>query len=151
MPWVVDGNNLAAGAAREKTRQAVLALAHREKLKVVLFFDGAPPPGAPSVERLGSVEVRYVPHADAAILALLRQGGRGWRLVSSDQALAAQARHLGAEVMATREFWRKLQAHKPSTEESVKSTTGGGEDYRSGVTPLPPQALRIRRKRRKAL
>lgn len=149
MPWVVDGNNLAGGAAREKTRRAVLALAHREKLRVVLFFDGAPPPGTPAVERLGSVEVRYVPHADAAILAFLQQGGRGWRLVSSDRALAAQARNLGAEVISTREFWRKLEDQPGPRDDAARPEAGGGEDYRSGVTPLPPQALTIRKRRKR--
>lgn len=151
MPWVVDGNNLAGGSAREKARQAVLALAHREKLRVVLFFDGAPPPGSPAVERLGSVEVRYVPHADSAILALLQQGGRGWRLVSSDQALAAQARHLGAEVISAREFWHKLATQQATAEDKGKSVAGAEQDYRSGVTPLPQQPLTIRRKRRRGL
>lgn len=149
MPWVVDGNNVAGGTAREATRRAVLALAHREKLKIVLFFDGAPPPGTPAVEHLGAVEVRYVPHADSAILALLQQGGRGWRLVSSDQALASKARSLGAEVVSARAFWRKLESQKSGPEEPDKSNAIGGGDYRAGVTPLPQQPGRIRRKRRK--
>ncbi len=151
MPWVVDGNNLAGGSSREKARQAVLALAHREKVKVVLFFDGAPPPGSPPVERLGSVEVRYVPHADTAILALLRKDGRGWRLVSSDQALAAQARHVGAEVMPVRTFWRKLEALEASSRAACKPVPAAEDDYRAGVTPLPAKPLPVRRKRPRKL
>lgn len=150
MPWVVDGNNVAGGTAREATRRAVLALAHREKLKVVLFFDGAPPPGTPAVEHLGAVEVRYVPHADSAILALLQQGGRGWRLVSSDQALASKARSLGAEVVSVREFWRKLAGWEATNKGEPRFSAGEEVDYRLGATPLPQEPLRVRRKRRKS-
>lgn len=148
MPWVVDGNNLAGGGDREKVRRTILELARRQRVRVVLFFDGAPPAGVPSVEKLGSVEVRYVPHADSAILDLLRTGARGWRLVSSDQALVSKARGLGAEVVSAAAFRRKLEAGgKPPNDE--RETPPVGADYRAGVTPLPPEPMRVRRKRGK--
>lgn len=103
------------------------------------------------MERLGSVEVRYAPHADTAILAFLQQVGGGWRLVSSDRALASRARALGAEVVSAQEFWHKLTSQSPTDEDAGKAQADGGEDYRSGVTPLPEQALRVRRKRCKRL
>jgi len=63
VPWLLDGNNLAQGGDRERVRRAALDLARRERLRVLLYFDGAPPQGTPPVQRLGAVEVRYVPHA----------------------------------------------------------------------------------------
>lgn len=148
MPWVVDGNNLAGGSDRERVRRAILNLARREKLRVVVFFDGAPPAGAPWVEKLGAVEVRYVPHADAAILAFLRGSGRGWRLVSSDQALVSRARGLGADVVSVADFRRKLE-RGDETVDGQRANPAAGADYRAGVTPLPPEPLRVRRRRAK--
>lgn len=62
MPWILDGNNLARGGNRERVRRAALALARTERIRLVLFFDGAPPAGSPDTERLGAVDVRYVPN-----------------------------------------------------------------------------------------
>ncbi|MGC8916842.1 MAG: hypothetical protein ACP5NF_07680 [Thermoanaerobaculum sp.] len=145
MPWVVDGNNVACGQDREGVRKAVLALSHREKLKVVLFFDGPPPEGVPGVERLGAVEVRYVPYADGAIIELLKTGS-GWRLVTSDRELAAKAKGLGAEVVSSRAFWRKLEAFSPSPGDDKEAVRD--DDFRRGVTPLPSAPGRVRRRRR---
>lgn len=147
MPWVVDGNNLAGGSDREAVRRSILELARRQKLRVVLFFDGAPPAGVPPVEKLGSVEVRYVAQADAAILQLLARDGRGWRLVSSDRLLASKARMLGAEVVSAAAFRRRLEAGGGSGEKPQPASTV--PDSFAGVVPLPEQPLRIRPRRPK--
>ena len=108
MPWIVDGNNLAGGGGRAEVRGAVLALAHRERIRIVLFFDGAPPAGAPEVERLGSVQVHYVPNADDAIVRFLAGRGRGWTVATDDRGLAQRVRNTGAAAVPTGVFRTKL-------------------------------------------
>lgn len=108
MPWLLDGNNLAKGRARERVRRAALDLARRQRVKVLVVFDGAPPEGGEEVEHLGQVEVRYTHHADMAILAVLGQSGGGWRVATDDRELARRARDAGAEVVAREAFWRRV-------------------------------------------
>ena len=147
MPWLLDGNNLASGGDREKVRRAALDLARSERLRVVLLFDGAPPPGSPALERLGSVEVRYVPNADLAALALLAAGGRGWRLASSDRDLARQARHTGAEVVSREQFWSRIEALSgdAGSAREVRSASPGADGL-EGVVRLRPEPRRVRRR-----
>ncbi|MFI5143694.1 MAG: hypothetical protein ACHQQS_06565 [Thermoanaerobaculales bacterium] len=113
MPWVLDGNNLARGGDRERVRRAALALARRERVRILVFFDGSPPEGGGAVEKLGAVEVRYVPHADTAILATLGRAGRAWRLATDDRGLAARAQTSGAQVVGGAAFWQWV-AREPS-------------------------------------
>lgn len=120
MPWLLDGNNLARGGAREAVRRAALSVARRERVRIVVFFDGAPPAGGTATERLGTVDVRYARHADTAIVAFLRGAGRGWRLATDDRGLARSAREAGAEVVSAAAFWAKAAEV--------------GEDQRSGLT-----------------
>ena len=145
MPWVIDGNNLARGGDRENVRRAALALARAERVSIVVFFDGAPPPGVGDRERLGTVEVRYAPHADAAIIAFLAGKGREWRLATDDRALATRARHAGAEVVGADAFWRRV------------ASAGAGEHEREAGVPgrrvgnverLPDGPVRVPRRRR---
>jgi predicted RNA-binding protein with PIN domain len=107
VPWLLDGNNLARGRDRESVRRAALAVARHERVRILVFFDGAPPQGAGEAEKLGSVEVRYVAHADSAILAFLRGSGRGWRVATDDRALGLAARAAGADVVSAARFWQK--------------------------------------------
>jgi hypothetical protein len=107
MPWILDGSNLAGGRDREGVRRAALAVARHERVRLVLYFDGAPPPGSDATVRLGQVEVRYVPHADSAIVAQVSGEGRGWIVATDDRALSARVRGLGARAVGTAEFWEK--------------------------------------------
>jgi hypothetical protein len=107
MPWLIDGNNVAAGGDRARVRESALALVRHEKLRIVLFFDGVPPPGVPAVERLGRVEVRYAADADRAIVAFLRDAGHGWRVVTDDRELARRSRLAGADVVPGAAFLAK--------------------------------------------
>lgn len=149
MPWVLDGNNLAGGSARATVRRAALELARSERVRIVLFFDGAPPAGRAAVERLGAVEVRYVRDADAAILTLLADGGRGWRVATNDRALAARAKAAGAEAVGGTVFWEKV-------ERATSAGAGGRQppekrpedpDLDGEIQRLPPAAERVRRRR----
>ncbi len=120
MAWVLDGNNLAGGMERSRVRQAALDLARRERVRIVVFFDGAPPPGVAAIERLGAVEVRYVADADVAIVALVGRGGQGLRVATDDQELARRVRGCGGQVVGGKVFWEK-----------VRRTVGdGGEEAR---------------------
>lgn len=148
MPYLVDGNNVAGGKDRAKVRQAALRLAERERLRVILYFDGAPPQGVKEVEFLGAVEVRYVPHADTAMLAFLSRAGSGWKVFTSDRSLAEKARNLGGTVLPARAFWDKVAAaHKVGVEEDKFSQDA--ESFYRSVTPLAPGPERVRRRKRK--
>ncbi|MBI4916766.1 MAG: NYN domain-containing protein [Acidobacteria bacterium] len=146
MPWILDGNNLARGGNRERVRRAALALARTERIRIVLFFDGAPPAGSPDTERLGPVEVRYVPYADRAILDVVSPRGRGWRVASDDRALAVRVRAAGAECVAASSFWEKAasaEAKAPAEEHSIGTAT------LDGVERLVDAPARVPRRRRK--
>ena len=77
---------------------------------VVLFLDGAPL----SLPAVGSVEVRFAPGgpnaADRAITDYVRASAEpeSLRVVTSDAALAADVRALGAEVIPARGFRDRL-------------------------------------------
>jgi hypothetical protein len=152
MPWVLDGNNLAGGGDRDTIRQAALALARRERLRIVLFFDGEPPAGAPSVERLGAVEVRYVPNADEAIVVFLRAQAPGWRLASDDRGLARRARDAGADVVGAANFWERAQRQEALAGRSAAAPDLACEAayFHDPDNRLPePPAHTIRRRRRR--
>ena len=147
MPWLLDGNNLARGGDREAVRRAALALARSQRLRVLLLFDGAPPAGSPAVERLGAVEIRYVPNADLAVLTHLAAGGRGWRLATDDRALAGRARGLGAQVVSSDQFWAVVAA---SAERLGPAQDKPGDHVATGplenVERLEPEPGRVRRR-----
>jgi hypothetical protein len=146
MPWVIDGNNLARGGDRESVRSAGLALARAERVSIVIFFDGAPPPGVGDRERLGSVEVRYAPHADAAIISFLAGKGRQWRLATDDRALATRARHGGVETVPAEAFWQRVAAAGDSEQDHE---AGAGRQRGGPVERLPDGPVRVPRRRRK--
>jgi hypothetical protein len=148
VPWLLDGNNLARGGAREAVRCAALNVARQERVRIVVFFDGAPPAGGSAKEVLGRVEIRYARHADSAIVAFLRGAGRGWRLATDDRALARSAREAGAEVVTAAAFWAKSEAAGPP-EPSVTAGTAD-EEARYFAQPdhrLPRGPGRVPRRR----
>ena len=151
MPWILDGNNLASGGDRERVRRAALALARTEKVRILVFFDGAPPLGANAIERLGAVEVRYVPHADAAILAALAGGARTWRLATDDRALGARARASGASVVGGAAFWRRLDERATAPAEQAHGAPDIDQEaayFADSSQALPEQPRRVVRRRR---
>lgn len=150
MPWLLDGNNLARGGARERVRRAALEMARVQRVKVLVVFDGAPPAGSTEVERLGQVEVRYAPHADAAILELLVAGGPGWRVATDDRELARRARDKGAEVVAGVAFWARvaeLSSRPGAADQPVplwRRELAFFEDQRNRLPPAPTRVMRRR-------
>jgi hypothetical protein len=150
MPWLLDGNNLARGGDRSSVRRAALAMARNERVRILVFFDGAPEPGGATSEKLGPVEIRHARHADTAILAFLSKAGRGWRLATDDRDLGRAARATGAEVVPAASFWRKAEAAlqtagpaaEPVSDVAAEMAYLANESHR-----LPGRPSRIRRKR----
>ena len=116
MPTVIDGDNLLGtwpGRSRSDADKRTLArdvdvLRRVGKRRVVLVFDGSPPPGVsygPDVLYSGNGRT-----ADAVILELLRgeSDKRGWTVVTNDRSLADQCRWLEARVEAARTFRLRL-------------------------------------------
>jgi hypothetical protein len=159
VPWLLDGNNLVRGGDREAVRRAALAVARHERVRILIFFDGAPPAGVGATERLGRVETRYTGHADTAILAFLQRGGREWRVATDDRELGGRARAAGAEVVPAASFWHKAQTAAQASE----SQTGAVGDVVAELDyfaderhRLPESSTRVARRsvrprRRKAL
>lgn len=111
--YLFDGYNLLHASGYEEPRELVDALASFVALRGshgIVVFDGA---GGETV--LGSLEVRYAPHADALLerLAVANRGRRRVLLVSSDTALRDT---VGLEVgkLGAAAFVRDLvaQSHK---------------------------------------
>jgi hypothetical protein len=116
MPRVIDGDNLLGtwpGRRRSDAEKRALArevdvLRRREKRRLVLVFDGSPPPGVSyGADVFFSGPGRK---ADALILEMLRREGdpRGFTVVTNDRSLADQCRFLGAHVEAVRAFRERL-------------------------------------------
>jgi hypothetical protein len=150
VPWLLDGNNLAKGRDRASVRRAALAVARQEHVRILIFFDGAPPPGVGETEKLGAVEVRYVAHADGAILAFLRGSERGWRVATDDRALGVAARATGAEVVAGASFLEKAAAAVESGGEASAQPSGVEQELAYFADPahrLPVEPSRIARRR----
>ncbi len=131
MPRVIDGDNLLGtwpGRSRSDPEKRELArqvdrLRRREKRRLVLVFDGTPPPGVSyGADVLFSGQGRK---ADAVILELLKHetDPRGWSVVTGDRSLADQCRFVGASVEAPRAFRVRLEfdpaVEKPETADDV--------------------------------
>ena len=125
MPYLIDGHNLigrhpALSLADPDDERELLKLladyARRSRRKLVVFFDRGQTGSRP--QRLGSLEVHFVPSgrsADAALLDYLRRlpDPRNWRVVTSDRRVATQARQHGAVVISADEFLRSMHAASP--------------------------------------
>ena len=116
MPRIVDGDNVLgtwpgrsrSDADKRQLVREVDALMRREKRRIVVVFDGVPPPGVsygPDVTFSGAGR-----KADAVILELLRRERdvAGWTVVTNDRALGDQCRWLGASVQGARELRGRL-------------------------------------------
>ena len=117
MPRLIDGDNLLGtwpGRTRGDAEKRALvrevdALRRHEKRRLVLVFDGSPPPGVsygPDVHFSGIGR-----KADAVILELLRRESdkRGWAVVTNDRSLADQCRYLGARIEGAKDFRERLR------------------------------------------
>jgi predicted RNA-binding protein with PIN domain len=107
MPIAIDGNNLLhtlphPHRSRDEVRRAVLDQCRREKMSVIVVFDGPPPSGVPTTEHLGRVTVLYSESksADDVIIGILgsTDSAQSWSVVTNDRGLAARARERGASI-----------------------------------------------------
>jgi len=131
MPSVIDGDNLLGtwpGRRRSDAEKRALvreidALRRREQRRLVVVFDGSPPPGVSY-----GADVHYSGpgrKADALILELLKRerDPRGWTVVTGDRSLADQCRFVGARIEAPKGFREKLRVdtagEKPDAADEV--------------------------------
>ncbi len=130
MPVLVDGSNLlhalgTANARRADVRRLVLERVRHERMRVVVVFDGPPPAGAPAIESLGRVTIRYAApsSADDVIVGLLPSGpeSRGWTVVTDDRGLAARVRQHGASVRPLAHWRHGMDGPRPSAERGALS------------------------------
>lgn len=132
MPFLVDGDNLLGtwpGRKRSDAERRGLAFeldrfAARHRRRVVVVFDGNPPPGVdlgPDVRFSGPGRT-----ADDVILGFLRdvEDRRGWIVVTSDRSLGDQCRYLDARVERADGFRKRLLnqsgEEKPQREDDVE-------------------------------
>jgi predicted RNA-binding protein with PIN domain len=122
MPYLIDGHNLipkVPGLSLQELddEQHLLEMlqefCRRQRKQVEVFFDNAPPGGV-RARNLGSVTARFVRQgttADDAIrkrLVNLGRAARNWTVVSSDQAVQAEARAVQAQPMPSETFARLM-------------------------------------------
>ena len=122
MPYIIDGHNLipkVPGLSLQEMddEQHLLEMlqefCRRQRKQVDVFFDNAPP-GGMRARNLGSVTARFVRQgatADDAIrkrLVNLGRAARNWTVVSSDQAVQAEARASQAQSMPSETFARLM-------------------------------------------
>ncbi len=128
MPRLLDGDNLLGswpGRSRSEGERRLLAreiasLARDLKRRIVLVFDGEPPPGIhPGPDVLFS---RRGCRADDLILEILRgqDDPRGWTVVTNDRSLRDRCRDLGARVERCDAFRERLS--RVSSPEKPDST-----------------------------
>lgn len=128
MSWVVDGNNLLgriSNTARESVdakRELVQRLgqfARSKRVRVACYFDGPEPEHFG--KHLGSVIVIFSGRKSADELIAQRVSERdGWKVVTSDQALAARVAGRRVEIVAPHELVRML-------EETARQQAGGSD------------------------
>ena len=122
MPYIIDGHNLVPKVPGLSLQQMddeqhllemLQEFCRRQRKQVEVYFDNAPPGGV-RARNLGSVTARFVRQgttADSAIrrrLANLGRAARNWTVVSSDQAVQAEARAVQAQSMPSETFARLL-------------------------------------------
>ena len=120
MPWIVDGSNVlgTARAATEAKRELVRNLARfarAKRTRVVCVFDGAETESFGT--KLGSVSVVFsgARSADELIVARVASGS-GWKVVTSDRALAGRVGGRRVEVVEPRQLLAEIEALPPSEE-----------------------------------
>ena len=122
MPYIIDGHNLIPKVPGLSLQQMddeqhlvemLQEFCRRQHKQVEVYFDNAAPGGV-RARNLGLVTMRFVRQgstADSAIrrrLVSLGRVARNWTVVSSDQAVQAEARAAQAQVISSDTFARLL-------------------------------------------
>jgi hypothetical protein len=118
MPYLIDGHNLIpkiAGLSLEEMddEQQLIELLQEycrlQRKQVEVFFDNAPAGGV-RARNMGLLIARFVRQGSSADYAIrqrltrLGRSARNWTVVSSDQAVQAEARASQARAMSSEEF-----------------------------------------------
>lgn len=137
---LVDGHNLIGRApglslgdeagSREALLRRLAAFRSGRREALTVFFDG-PRPGAAAEQRFGGLGVVYSgagATADDEILRRLDRGNpRAATVVTSDRALADQARGRGARVESCEAFLGRLEARRAGPAPAEKPRAEPGE------------------------
>ena len=124
MPVIIDGNNLLHSLPRSErsrgdVRRQALDSVRREGIQLTVVFDGPPPQGAPPVEHLGNVTVRYsgAETADSVIVKILpaNRQAKDWVVVTNDRGLQAAARDRGATIRTLKEWTTRRPKKRPQS------------------------------------
>lgn len=123
MPYLVDGNNVMAqrvgwhrdkSGARRALLDALARFAQAKGTRVAVVFDGAPEPHFPDGSGFRGVRVYYGArgsNADERIKQIVEETRerRTLTVVTSDRALADYVRRLGAQVLRSGDFRRRIE------------------------------------------
>jgi len=132
MPILIDGNNLmyslpSGERERAEVRRLTLDLTRRERISVILVFDGPPPETRAEREFLGSVEIRYSGSlsADDAIVGIIRKSRapRNWKVVTDDRELRQRVRVLGAACLSCSE-WKNRRRRRSVRQRNTDRSEG---------------------------
>jgi len=148
MPILIDGHNLIGQmksislADPDDEERLIDCLAawqrHRHSQITVVFDAGshAGLPGEPQQSRAGIrvIYARQGQRADDVICRIVRRSTdrRGWLVVSSDRAVQAEVRYLGATVIPADEFARQLAGTprpQPPQEKETPPSPGEVEEW----------------------
>ena len=124
MPILIDGHNLIGRLPtlslsdpddEEKLVRRLQSYRARTGKSITVIFDPGAGFALPEVRLGGGIEIVFAPHgsnADAVIARRIRrsQNPRGWRVVTSDAALASTVTRLGARVQPAESFAAELEA-----------------------------------------
>jgi len=142
MPYLIDGHNLIGrmhGLSLEdpddeaKLLLRLRAFCAREGSTAAVYFDGAIVGSRPQPPQSGVTAHFVAPPetADGAIARQLKRLGRqtpNWTVVSSDAAVASEARRRGARVESSESFARRLTPSAASPTEPEKPPAPSGPD-----------------------
>ncbi len=132
MQYIVDGHNLipvlGLSLSDPEDEEQLLAIlqgfARGRKMRITVYFDGAPQANTRS---LGAVRAVFVPKgqtADAAIMRALQKAGgaaRNLSVVSSDRQVIAAAKAAHAAVLSSRDFAGLIRAPREAPTEAQES------------------------------
>ena len=127
MSWVVDGSNLLGGAradvaAKRRLVQALAQFARARRAKVTCTFDGSEPEHFGT--HIGGVKVVFSGARPAdELIAKQVSSGSGWKVVTSDRALAARIKRRAVEIVDASTFLHELESLPQS------DSTSASEDW----------------------
>ena len=123
---MLDRTDLQSG--REALLRELRSYRRNKGHRITVVFDGREQGGfSEATEHVGGVAVRYSRQgetADAVIARLVREGGSGILVVSSDREVSVATRRQGAACVSSLEFIEKVEASR------LASMKGGEEEDR---------------------